>query len=204
MRDAAAFPDASSAPRGRMVVVVGPSGAGKDTLMAYAARELASRPGMMFARRVITRDGNAGGEDHDAVSQRQFEELDRAGRLAVSWHAHGLHYGIPAEAADAIAAGCLVVANGSRSALPRFQATFPALTVINVTASRDVLAARLLARGRETRAEIARRLDRDAPALSGEYDVITIDNSGALDVAGAAMVSALSQCLHGTRDLRAD
>src|SRR3546814_17277525 len=71
--------------------------------MAYAARELASRPGMVFARRVITRDGNAGGEDPDAVSQREFEELDRAGRFAVSWQAPGLHYGIPAAAADAIA-----------------------------------------------------------------------------------------------------
>lgn len=188
----------SCAACGRMAVVVGPSGAGKDTLMAYAARQLASRSDIVFTRRVITRDGSAGGEDHEAVSQADFEALERAGRFAVSWQAHGLSYGIPAKAAAAVAEGRLVVANGSRSALSRFRLVFPALTVINVTASREVLAARLLSRGRETPEEIARRLDRGSLAVSGEYDVITIDNSGTLDAAGAAMVAALSRCLSGT------
>ena len=177
---------------GHMVVVVGPSGAGKDTLMAYAARHLAGRTDVVFVRRVITRDGDAGGEDHDAVSEPEFDRMAEDGGFAVSWEAHGLRYGIPSQVLQQITNGRLVLANGSRSALPRFKAAFPAMTVINVTARPEVLAERLEARGRETREEILRRLERSSLALDGDYDLVTIDNSGTLDDAGKALVEALS------------
>lgn len=180
---------------GHMVVVVGPSGAGKDTLMAYAASHLNGRQDIAFVRRVITRDGNAGGEDHDAVSKAEFHHMAESGSFAVSWEAHGLRYGIPSRTLMQIANGQLVIANGSRSALPRFKAAFPAMTVINVTARPEVLAERLEARGRETREEILRRLERSSPTLDGDYDVVTIDNSGTLEDAGNALVEALSNYL---------
>lgn len=182
-----------------MVVVVGPSGAGKDTLMAYAAQHFANREDVVFVRRVITRDGAAGGEDHDAVSEETFEMLENTGRFAVSWGAHGLRYGIPAETKAAVDRGQLVVANGSRSALSRFKAVYPSLFVINVTASPDVLAARLAARGRETKADILRRLERSSLAVAGDYRVMTIDNSGSLETSGQAMVEALQGCLPAAR-----
>ncbi len=178
-----------------MVAVVGPSGAGKDTLMAHAARFFEGREDVVFVRRVITRDAAAGGEDHDGVSEAEFEALEKAGRFAVSWGAHGLRYGIPDETRDAVADGRLVIANGSRSALNRFRAAFPSLVVINVTASLDVLAARLEARGRESREEILRRLQRSSLSIEDGYKVVTIDNSGSIEEAGKAMVDALSGCL---------
>ncbi|MGO8557602.1 phosphonate metabolism protein/1,5-bisphosphokinase (PRPP-forming) PhnN, partial [Rhizobium ruizarguesonis] len=46
-----------------MVVVVGPSGAGKETLMNLAARRFKGRDDVNFVRRVITRHRDAGGED---------------------------------------------------------------------------------------------------------------------------------------------
>lgn len=178
-----------------MVAVVGPSGAGKDTLMAHAARFFEGRDDVFFVRRVITRDAAAGGEDHDGVSEAEFETLEKAGRFAVSWGAHGLHYGIPAETKEAVAKGLLVVANGSRSALPHFKAAYPCLVVINVTASPEVLATRLEARGRESRDEILRRLERSSLAVSGDYQVVTIDNSGSLETAAQAMIEALQNCI---------
>ncbi|WP_245422981.1 phosphonate metabolism protein/1,5-bisphosphokinase (PRPP-forming) PhnN [Neorhizobium huautlense] len=186
-------------PSGTMVVVVGPSGAGKDTLMAYAARHFAGNERVVFARRVITRDEAAGGEDHDAVSEEMFETLEKTGRFAVSWSAHGLRYGIPIETKAAVERGRLVVANGSRSALSRFKALYPSLFVINVTASTDVLAARLAARGRETKAEILRRLERSSLTVTGDYRVITIDNSGSVETAGHLMVEALHSCMPASR-----
>lgn len=181
--------------KGRLVVVVGPSGAGKDTLMGYAARQLVGCPDLVFVRRVITRDGDAGGEDHAAVTEEAFEHMAKAGGFAVSWNAHGLRYGIPAETRRHIKAGRLAVANGSRSALPHFRTAFPAMTVINVTARPEVLAARLEARGRETREEILRRLQRASPDISGDFEIVTIDNSGSLDEAGEAMVATLKRYL---------
>jgi ribose 1,5-bisphosphokinase len=179
---------------GCMVAVVGPSGAGKDTLIAYAARFFEGRDDVVFVRRVITRDAAAGGEDHDGVSEAEFEALEQAGRFAVSWGAHGLRYGIPVETREAVAKGRLVIANGSRSALARFKDAYPSLVVVNITASPDVLAARLEARGRETREEILGRLERSSLAVTGDYHVVTIDNSGALEDAGSALVEALNSC----------
>jgi len=184
---------------GCMVAVVGPSGAGKDTLMAHAARFFEGRDDVLFVRRIITRDADAGGEDHDGVSEAEFDALEKAGRFAVSWGAHGLHYGIPAETKQAVAEGLLVVANGSRSALPHFKAAYPSLVVINVTASPDILANRLEARGRETREEILHRLERSSLAVSGDYRVVTIDNSGSLEAAARAMIEALQNCIPAGR-----
>ena len=180
---------------GRMIVVVGPSGAGKDTLMAYAAQRLQDRSDVTFVRRVITRDGSAGGEDHDAVSEVEFQRMAKSGCFAVCWEAHGLHYGIPSDTLQQLAEGRILVANGSRTALPHFQRAFPGMLVVNVTARPEVLAARLEARGRESREEILRRLQRTTTTFMDAYDVVTIDNSGSLEEAGMAMIKTLAACL---------
>jgi len=177
---------------GCMVAVVGPSGAGKDTLMAIAAQALAGRDDVVFVRRVITRNAAAGGEDHQGVSEAEFDALEKSGLFAVSWDAHGLRYGIPVDTKDAVAAGQLVIANGSRSALPHFKAAYPRLIVVNITARPEVLAARLEARGRESREDILRRLERSSLSVGDDYEVVTIDNSGALDDAGQALLDALN------------
>lgn len=181
----------ADATAGTLAVVVGPSGAGKDTLMNLAARHFAGRPDVHFVRRVITRDADAGNEDHRSVSEADFDAMEQAGAFAVSWGAHGLKYGIPAEVADELARGNLVIANGSRSALHHFQAAFPRLKVINITARREVLAERLMARGRESLEDVLQRLDRSTLTFDGSYDVTDIDNSGTLDDAEQAIISAL-------------
>ncbi|KAA1185469.1 phosphonate metabolism protein/1,5-bisphosphokinase (PRPP-forming) PhnN [Rhizobium tropici] len=181
----------ADATAGTLAVVVGPSGAGKDTLMNLAARHFAGRPDVHFVRRVITRDGDAGNEDHRSVSEADFDAMEQARAFAVSWEAHGLKYGIPAEVVDVLAQGNLVIANGSRSALHHFQAAFPRLKVINITARREVLAERLMARGRENREDVLKRLERSALTVQGSYDVADIDNSGTLEEAERAIVSVL-------------
>jgi ribose 1,5-bisphosphokinase len=175
-----------------MVVVVGPSGAGKDTLMALAARHFRGRPDVHFVRRVITRSVDAGGEHHLAVSEQGFTSMEQAGSFSVWWEAHGLKYGIPAEVSVSLANGNLVVANGSRSALHRFQAVFPRLKVVNVTARPEVLANRLEARGRETHEDIMARLARGPLTVRGDYDVVDLDNSESLEEGERRMVALLS------------
>ncbi|MDO1584150.1 phosphonate metabolism protein/1,5-bisphosphokinase (PRPP-forming) PhnN [Rhizobium oryzicola] len=183
---------------GMMVVVVGPSGVGKDSLLAIAREHFANRPDVHFVRRAITRPTDAGGEDHHAVSEAEFESILLGGGFAVHWHAHGLRYGIPKEATDWLAAGDLVIANGSRSVLPLFAATFSKLTVINITATPEVLAARLRARGRETEAEIGARLRRSEDvALPENLACITIDNSGALGDAGRRLIEVVEEVKEG-------
>ncbi|WP_370674181.1 phosphonate metabolism protein/1,5-bisphosphokinase (PRPP-forming) PhnN [Pleomorphomonas sp. PLEO] len=182
-------------PSGCMIVVVGPSGAGKDSLMAQAADRLAGRSDIAFVRRMVTRAGDAGGEAHQPVSHDEFEAAAAAGGFAVFWRAHGHGYGIPASTIGEVQAGCCLVANGSRSSLGDFADVYPSLAVILVTADHDCLVARLVARGRETEAEIRARLDRPEPSLPAELAIYTVDNSGDLTEAGrrfARLVEAIA------------
>ena len=188
----------AGAERGTMVVVVGPSGAGKDTLMNLAARRFKGREDVHFVRRVITRHRDAGGEDHLSVSLQGFAAMEQSGSFAVWWEAHGLKYGIPAEISVALSKGHIVVANGSRSALHRFQAAFPRLKVINVTARPEVLAGRLETRGRETHEDIMARLARGPLTGRGDYDGVELDNRGSLEDAEQKMIEILNGLLTKT------
>jgi ribose 1,5-bisphosphokinase len=173
---------------GRLIAVVGPSGAGKDTLIA-AGR--AARPEILFARRQITRAAGAGGEDFDPVSPAGFATRLAAGAYAFHWHAHGMDYGIPAAILPALAEGRTVVFNGSRAALAAARAVWPGLEVALVTAPPEVLAERLARRGRERRDEIARRLARAGRAAPEA--TVAIDNGGRLAPAVRAFLAFLDR-----------
>lgn len=180
---------------GCMIVVVGPSGAGKDSLMALAASHLADRADISFVQRMVTRAGDAGGEVHQPISPEEFETQAAAGGFAVFWRAHGHGYGVPAATLEIVQSGQHLVVNGSRAALADFAAVYPSLAVVHVTANRDCLVARLAARGRETPEEIRARLDRPEPPLPVGLTVYTVDNSGNLTEAGrqfAALVETIA------------
>ena len=165
---------------GALIAVVGPSGAGKDSLI-NAARELyRGDPRIGFVTRVITRPADGQTEDHAPATEAGFDRLDRDGRFAVSWYAHGLRYGIPAETRDEIAAGRVLIANGSRAALPALAEAYPSLAIIEITARPDVIAERLAGRGRESVEAIALRLARDAGDWRPDCPHLLIDNSGSL------------------------
>ena len=89
---------------GRVFAIVGPSGAGKDTLIA-AARQ--ARPDLHIVRRVITRPEEPGGEPYEGVTPEEFARRKADGRFVLDWQAHGLHYGIPDTVETAMADGAM-------------------------------------------------------------------------------------------------
>jgi len=172
---------------GRLIAVVGPSGAGKDTLLAAA---LARRPDLVLARRVITRPESAGGEPHEETTEEEFIRRREAGEFVFWWEAHGLFYGVPGTVLDQVGDGRTVIYNGSRKALPGNREAYPDLEIVVVTASDDVLAARLAARGRETEADIRARLARASePAPEGARIVM---NDGTVAQGAERLLAALS------------
>ncbi|WP_181699974.1 phosphonate metabolism protein/1,5-bisphosphokinase (PRPP-forming) PhnN [Chthonobacter albigriseus] len=179
---------------GAFVAVVGPSGVGKDSVMAEVRRRLGDDPRFVFARRVITRVPD-GTEDHDTIDEASFDAAERAGAFSLSWRAHGLGYGIPARYADDVAAGRVVVANLSRAVLDDARRRFPRTLVLCITAPAAIVARRLAARGRESASEIAERLARAEAVPASGPGIVTVDNGGALDSAAALAVSHLNALL---------
>jgi phosphonate metabolism protein PhnN/1,5-bisphosphokinase (PRPP-forming) len=174
---------------GRLVLVVGPSGAGKDTLIAAAKTALVGDPHYVFPRRVVTREVVAELEDHESVNAEEFARRKALGAYVLSWDAHGLAYGLPVSLKDDIAAGRIVVVNGSRAMTKAAAAMFPRTTVLLIEAAPEVRARRLAGRGRESETEIAARLRREVP--DAQPDAIHIDNSGALEEGTGRFLKAL-------------
>ncbi len=175
--------------KGRLLAVVGPSGVGKDSVMAAL---IARKPEIGLVRRVITRGAGATGEDAEPVDAARFEALVRQGAFWLHWRAHGLRYGIPARVLADLAAGQSLVVNLSRSVLLQAQARVEHLTVIHLTAPPAILADRLTRRGRERPEEIEDRLARADHALpDGLRHVLTVSNAGALSATVAAILARL-------------
>ncbi len=178
----------------RLVLVVGASGVGKDSVLDGARAVFRADPRVVFVQRVITRPAGSGGEDHIAATSEAFAALSRSGAFSIHWPANGLDYGLPRRMDDDLAQGHVVVANVSRQVLDDARRRYPGLTVCEVTASTDTLRARLTARGRESPAEIEARLARvGAPTVGG--DVVTLANDGELADAVTAFARLIAQLL---------
>ncbi|VVE07334.1 phosphonate metabolism protein/1,5-bisphosphokinase (PRPP-forming) PhnN [Pandoraea iniqua] len=174
--------------------VVGPSGAGKDTLIDGARACLANSDRYVFATRTITRAGDAPGEAHIGVTEAEFAARDAAGAFLVTWQAHGLHYGLDAGLRDVLAQGRHVVANGSRAILPKLIGRVQRLIIVEVSAPVEVLAARIAGRGRETPEQIAARLARTVTAYPAGVPLVRVSNDSTSDVGIARFTAALQAC----------
>lgn len=172
-----------------LILVVGPSGAGKDTLLNGARAQIGVHEPVRFVRRVITRPGDLSEEAHESVTEQAFLLREAAGDFALSWRAHGLHYGVPADIGTDLAQGRAVIVNVSRAVVAEAAEQFP-VVVIEVTAPPDVLARRLVARGREDGPDVARRLSR-AIEVPLPVERHTVVNDGTPEMGVARMVQAI-------------
>ncbi|MEM5491896.1 phosphonate metabolism protein/1,5-bisphosphokinase (PRPP-forming) PhnN [Hoeflea sp. AS16] len=184
---------------GRLIVVLGPSGSGKDTLMSYARDQLAGRADVLFVRRAITRPADAGNEDHVAMTEAEFDAAIDEGQFALTWTANGLRYGLPRTIEAHLAEGRLAVVNGSRGAWNVIQQVFPSAVAVEIRVDPATLAQRLQARGRESASEIEARLER-AAALDARLEAdVVIDNSGEMHTAGSALVAYMTRAMGAGR-----
>ncbi len=174
-----------------MVLVVGPSGAGKDTLMSALRDRLKDRQDVHFARRAITRACDPDAEDHETLTHHEFATRVANGETALAWEAHGLGYVIPKACDARILSGETVIANGSRRVLQRAADKYQTAIVLLITAPVDILADRLARRGRESRADIERRLQRADLEPQTVDNHVRIETSGTIDDGVQKMLAAL-------------
>ncbi len=173
-----------------LVAVVGPSGSGKDTLINAARTALGAQERFYFVRRAVTRPPLEG-EDHETIDEKTFVTRQNAGAFALSWRAHGLMYGVPAEIGLRLAEGKIVVASVSRTVLAEAGSRYP-LHVVEVTAPPDVLARRMAARGRDEAVAVAARLARTVKLPEG-LPRDTIMNDGTIEQGGRRLVAILNR-----------
>lgn len=183
---------------GTLLLLVGPSGSGKDSLLDYAKMHFAGDDRVQFVQRCITRLKDDDSEDHLSMTVNEFQKAEREGQFVISWGAHGLYYGLPACLLEDLEQGRLVVANGSRQTIPVLREQFPNFRVVNLMVEPDILARRLASRGREDAQDIEKRLRRsqnlEQQDLFGD-ETHHLDNSGDLAVAGAAFVAIIKRNL---------
>ena len=150
----------------RLIYVIGPSGAGKDSLLNSLRQDMAAMtdtatpPPLYFAKRTITRNHDQSNEDHEVVDPSHFESLvnqELAPMSESTW----------------------VMVNGSRAYLEEAKQRFPGLTVLFITAPIEVLRARLLSRGRENEQAIEVRLNRSQDMVLEPQD-LCLSNGGSL------------------------
>jgi ribose 1,5-bisphosphokinase len=170
---------------GRLIYLMGPSGAGKDSVLQGLQQSLEGRR-CRIARRVITRSAEAMGEEAVSVSPREFAERERACDFAMVWRANGLAYGIPREIEEWLADGYQVIVNGSRGYLDEARRKYPDLLAVLLQVEPAILRKRLLARAREDVDQIEARLARSAQLsgstfMRGDWRIMRLDNSGNLD-----------------------
>jgi phosphonate metabolism protein PhnN/1,5-bisphosphokinase (PRPP-forming) len=180
---------------GVWVFVCGASGAGKDSVMAWAQQRLAERPDVVFSRRVVTRETLPGADD-TAVTPAQFDALRLTGGLSWHWQAHGLRYGIGTHYASAVQEGRVVVVNGSREHVQGL-APDADIRVVQIVAEPRQLAHRLAQRGRDDPQAVHTRLTRNA-RFEGLRTHHTVYNHGALADAGQQLLAYLKDGLNTT------
>ena len=156
-----------------MIAIVGPSGVGKDTVMAALQK---SRPDLSLVKRHITRSPESIGEDHYALSSEEFSKAVDQQKFVLSWTAHGLLYGVSHEAIQKLCRGQDMLINLSRNMLEEADDVFDRLIVINLTAPKDVLLSRLEKRGREPIKDIKARLERQVAPLPKSLQIYELPN----------------------------
>ena len=173
---------------GCLLLVIGASGVGKDSILAAVQQRFADHRRVHFLKRVITRPCNPDSEVHDSLTVEEFLQALERGDFAVSWQANGNYYGLPQHAQDKISDGMMVVANGSREALESIKAAFPKIDVVLIAANPATINQRLKSRTRDTDVQIAQRLQRNKKLdTTSPQGHTTIDNDGPLQDAVDAL-----------------
>jgi ribose 1,5-bisphosphokinase len=176
---------------GKLVLVVGPSGAGKDTLIGLAKARSTGNDRIVFPQRTVTRPSSSF-EDNLVMSPDEFDAALQRQEFALHWRAHGHAYGIPRAIDDELRLGKIVIVNVSRTVVAEARRRYVKVIVALVTAPADVLAQRLAARDRPSDGSVSSRLQRADLDADFVADVV-IDNVGEAESNARRLLEAISR-----------
>lgn len=178
---------------GRLVLVVGPSGAGKDSVLRYAMAHFAGDDRFVFPKRCVTREVDAAAEDHDSLDEQAFDALANGGAFALMWEAHGNKYGVRSDINTDLEIGRIVAVNVSRTIINEAGRHYQNALVAEITADPHVRATRLTKRGREAVDDILLRTQRQVAVSEHSLQVRVIKNDGNISDAGEEFCRLLAE-----------
>lgn len=187
---------AQVAPRGRLVVLAGPSAVGKSTVVSRLRGDV---PDLYFSVSMTTRaprPGEVDGTDYFFVSPEDFQSRIDAGEMLEWADIHGglQRSGTPAgPVQEALEAGRPVLVEVDLAGTRNIKRLMPeAQTVFLAPPSWDILVQRLTGRGTETPEVIERRLAtaREELDAQGEFDTVVVNDD--VDEAVARIANILA------------
>ena len=146
---------------GRLVILSGPSGVGKDAVIdAWIAKDPSVRRVVTYTTRE-PRDGERDGVDYNFVTPERFAELEGLGRFWESKEVHGHMYASPKSDTEQLLANghTAVLKIDVQGALEVMRLCPEALTVFILPPSETELERRIRGRDTEDEAAISRRLE---------------------------------------------
>jgi len=181
---------------GRLVLVVGPSGVGKDSLLRYAMTHFAGDARFVFPKRCVTRAVDVAAEDHDSLDEQAFDELAGKGAFALMWEAHGHKYGVRNDIDTELQRERIVAVNVSRTIIADVAGRYQNAVVVEITADPSVREARLAARGREAADDTKQRTRREVVTPAHPLQHHVIRNDGNISDAGYEFCNLLAGLTH--------
>ncbi len=175
------------APGALLVIISGPSGVGKDTIIA-AMRKRPSAARYHFVVTCTTRGRRAGevdGVSYRFIDRARFDRMRAEGELLEANEVHGRWYGTPRrQVADALIAGRDVILKIDVQGAQVVKERVPhALLIFVVPPSLEALFGRLKSRATETADELELRQRNAAIELArqDDYDYVVVNETGQVD-----------------------
>ncbi len=154
--------------QGLLILIAGPSGAGKDTLI-HSFQNHPSGCQAYVPIRHVTRTSKVG-EPIVSVTEKEFSHNLAQNKYCLHWQAHGLHYGIPSDIFTYLGSGHHVLLNISRQHIKQALTLWQDTRVCLLYTNESILRQRLISRQRESIHEIEKRLERNQPCVESAID----------------------------------
>ena len=166
--------------KGRLIIVSGPSGSGKDTILKKVFARL---PDIKFSISSITRpmrEGEVEGEKYNFVSREYFEDMIKNGMLLEYNNYIGNYYGTPRGPIDEVIknGGEIIIEVDVNGAANIKKLVDSALSVFIMPPSIEVLRERLSARGTDSNEVIEKRMQAalEEIACAKNYDYVVVND----------------------------
>ena len=177
-----------SAKKGLLIVVSGPAGSGKGTVLGSLLGDGEYRYSISATTRA-PRPGEVDGVNYHYLTREEFEARIKAGAMLEYTEYCGNYYGTPKKEAEAVlAGGCNLLLEIEVEGARNVKKAYPeAVLIMLLPPSFAVQEARLRGRGTETEEKIGERLARtreEVPCVS-DYDYVVYNRDGKADEAVA-------------------